>query len=158
MSREDNIAAQERFTEGVVEGNFDVIDEVMSDDVVDHDPAPFQGPGPEGFKEFFRYLHNAFPDLNIEPEHMVATDDDVAVAYTLTGTHRGEFLGVQPTERAIEVRGVQIARFRDGQIVERWGSSGELGILRQLGEDPTGEEREHDKGLIDKAKDKLSGE
>ena len=158
MSREDNIAAQERFTEGVVEGNFDVIDEVMSDDVVDHDPAPFQGPGPEGFKEFFRYLHNAFPDLNIEPEHMVATDDDVAVAYTLTGTHRGEFLGVQPTERAIEVRGVQIARFRDGQIVERWGSSDELGILQQLGEDPTGEEREQDKGLIDKAKDTLSGE
>jgi predicted ester cyclase len=135
---------------GVVEGNYDSIDEVMADDVVDHDPALFQGPGPEGFKEFFRYLHNAFPDVNIEPEYMVATDDDVAVAYTLTGTHRGEFLGVQPTERAIEVRGVQ--------IVERRGSSDELGILRQLGEDPTGEEREHDKGLIDKAKDKLSGE
>lgn len=158
MSREDNIAAQERFTERVVEGNFDVIDEVMADDVVDHDPAPFQGPGPEGFKEFFGYLHNAFPDLNIEPEHMVATDDDVAVAYTLTGTHQGEFLGVGPTGRAIEVRGVQIARFRDGQIVERWGSSDELGILQQLGEDPTGEEGEQEEeGIINKAKDKLSG-
>ncbi len=154
MSREENIAAQERFAEGVVSGNFDVIDEVMADDVVDHDPAPFQGPGPEGFKEFFSYMRNAFPDFNIEPEHMVATDDDVAIAYTVTGTHQGEFLGVEPTGRSISARGVQIARFRDGQIVERWGSSDELSILQQLGVDPTQEE---EKGLVDKAKDKLSG-
>lgn len=153
MSREDNIAAQERFTEGVVSGNLDVIDEVMADDVVDHDPAPFQGPGPEGFKEFFSTLRNAFPDLNIEPEHMVATEDDVAVAYTMSGTHEGEFLGVEPTSREVSVRGVQIARFRDGQIVERWGSSDELGILQQLGAEV---EHEEDKGLIDKAKDKLT--
>lgn len=96
MSREENIVAQERFAEGIVSGNFDIIDEVMVDDVVDHDPAPFQGPGPEGFKEFFSYMRNAFPDFNIEPEHMVATDDDVAIAYTVTGTHQGEFLGVEP--------------------------------------------------------------
>jgi steroid delta-isomerase-like uncharacterized protein len=154
MSRDDNIAAQERFAEGVVNGNLDVIDEVMADDVVDHDPAPDQGPGPQGFKDFFSNLRNAFPDLNIEPEHMVATDDDVAIAYTLTGTHQGEFLGVEPTGRQVTARGVQIARFRDGEIVERWGSSDELGILQQLG--AVGGQEE-DKGLLDKAKDKLSG-
>ena len=156
MSREENIAAQERFTEGVVNGNLDVIDEVMANDVVDHDPAPFQGPGPEGFKEFFGYMRNAFPDMNIEPERLVATDDDVAVAYTLTGTHQGEFLGVEPTGRAIEVRGVQIARFNeDAQIVERWGSSDEFGILQQLNAVEVQTE-EQEKGLIDKAKDKLT--
>src|SRR5215212_4732647 len=105
MSREENIAAQERFAEGVVSGNLEVIDEVMAPDVVDHDPAPFQGPGPEGFKEFFEYMRNAFPDLNIEPEHMVATEDDVAIAYTLSDTHEGEFLGVEPTGRQISARG-----------------------------------------------------
>ncbi len=99
-------------------------------------------------------MRNAFPDFNIEPEHMVATDDDVAIAYTVTGTHQGEFLGVEPTGRSISARGVQIARFRDGQIVECWGSSDELSILQQLGVDPTQEE---EKGLVDKAKDKLSG-
>ena len=155
MSREENIAAQERFAEGVVSGNLEVIDEVMADDVVDHDPAPFQGPGPEGFKEFFKYLRNAFPDLNIEPEHMVATDDDVAIAYTLTGTHQGEFLGVETTGRQATIRGVQIARFRDGQIVERWGSSDELGILQQLGAMDQQEEKQ-EKGLTDKIKDKLA--
>ena len=40
MSREDNIAAQERVAEGLVSGNLDVIDEVMADDAVDDDPAP----------------------------------------------------------------------------------------------------------------------
>src|ERR671910_1039652 len=88
MSREDNIAAQERFAEGVVSGNLDVIDKVMADDAVDDDPAPDQGPGPKGFVQFFTTLRNAFPDFNIEPEHVVAADDDVAIAYTLTGTHQ----------------------------------------------------------------------
>ena len=155
MSREDNIAAPERFAEGVVSGNLDVIDEVMADDVVDHDPAPDQGPGPEGFKQFFTTLRNAFPDFDIEPEHMVATEDDVAIAYTLTGTHQGDFLGVAPTGRSISARGVQIARFRDGQIVERWGSSDQMSILQQLGA-KVEQEEDHQKGLIDKAKDILS--
>lgn len=160
MAREDNINAQERFVEGVLSGNLEVIDEVMAPDVVDHDPAPFQEQGPGGFKDFFSYMRNAFPDMNIEPQHMVATDDDVAVAYTLTGTHQGEFLGIEPTDRSISVRGVQIARFRDAQIVERWGSSDELGILQQLGADPLGEEgkQEEDKGLMDKARDAFSGQ
>lgn len=160
MAREENIAAQERFAEAVVAGNFDVIDEVMAPEVVDHDPAPFQGPGPEGFKDFFKYMHNAFSDFNIEPEHMVATDDDVAIAYTVTGTHQGEFLGVAPTGRSISARGVQIARFRDGKIVERWGSSDELSILQQLDAVSIGGEgqQKEDKGLMGKVRDAFSGE
>jgi predicted ester cyclase len=42
-------------------------------------------------------LRNAFPDMEVTPEHMTATDEDVALAYTITGTHEGEFLGVAPT-------------------------------------------------------------
>jgi len=100
MSREDNIAAQERFAEGVVSGNLDVIDKIMADDVVDHDPAPDQGPGPEGFVQFVTTLRNAFPDFNLEPEHVVATDDDVAIGYTLTGTHQGTYRSLFEAERS----------------------------------------------------------
>jgi hypothetical protein len=60
MSCEDNIVAQERLAEGVISGNLGVIDKVMAGDVVDHDLAPDQGPGPEGFKQFFTTLRNAF--------------------------------------------------------------------------------------------------
>ena len=55
------------------------------------------------------------------------------MAYTLTGTHEGGFQGIAATGKKIEVRGLQIGRFENGQIVERWGSSDELGILQQLG-------------------------
>ena len=136
MSREDNIAAQEKLGELINTGDIDRLHEVFADDVVDHDPAPDQGPGPDGFKSFFRTLKSGFPDAQVEPATIVADDEHVALAYTLTGTHEGEFQGVAPTGRRIEVRGLQIGRFRDGKIVERWGSTDELGIMQQLGAAP----------------------
>lgn len=133
MSRETNIAAQEHLAQNVNAGNIDAAVESFAPDAVDHDPAPGQPAGREGFKAFFTELTAAFPDAHIEPAHLVADDDNVAVAYTLTGTHEGEFQGIAATGRKIEVRGLQIGRFENGQIVERWGSSDELGILQQLG-------------------------
>lgn len=61
----------------------------------------------------------------------------LAIAYTVTGSHQGDFLGIPATGRRISARGMQIARFQDGQIVERWCSSDQLGILQQIGMDPT---------------------
>ncbi|MDQ6745371.1 MAG: ester cyclase [Actinomycetota bacterium] len=138
MSKEDNVAAQERLAENINSGNIDVAVESFATDAVDHDPAPGQGAGREGFKAFFTELATAFPDAHIEPAHMVADDDNIAIAYTLTGTHQGEFKGIAPTGKKIEIRGMQIGRFENGQIVERWGSSDELGIVQQLGVDPVG--------------------
>lgn len=137
MSKQDNIAAQEALAENVNAGNIDVAVQSFAENAVDHDPAPGQGPGREGFKAFFTELIAAFPDAKLEPAQMVADDEHIAVAYTLTGTHRGDFDGIAPTGKSIEVRGLQIGRFEAGEIVERWGSSDELGILKQLGVDPT---------------------
>ena len=136
MSQDDNIATQERLGEAAVKGNVEEFDGIFASDVVDHDPAPDQGPGPEGFKQFFTALRTAFPDLNIEVEKLVADDDHVAIAYTVSGTHDGDFVGVAPTGKKVAARGMQIARFEDGKIVERWGSSDELGILQQLDASP----------------------
>lgn len=153
MTKDTNMAAQERFAEGVNTGNFDVFDEVVSPDVVDHDPAPEQGAGPQGYKDMFGNLRSAFPDLEVTPEHMTATDDDVALAYTIRGTHQGDFLGVAPTGQKVVARGVQIARFEDGKMVERWGSSDQLSILQQLGAAD-----EQDKSLLDRVRDTLTGQ
>jgi steroid delta-isomerase-like uncharacterized protein len=137
MSREANIAAQEHLAGNINAGNVDVAVQSFAENALDHDPAPGQGAGREGFKTFFTALTTAFPDAHIEPAHLVADDDHIAIAYTLTGTHEGEFHGLAPTGKTIEVRGMQIARFENAEIVERWGSSDELGILTQLGVDPT---------------------
>jgi steroid delta-isomerase-like uncharacterized protein len=133
MSQDENLATLGKLAEAVASGNLAALDEVFALDVVDHDPAPDQGPGPDGYKRFFSGLRAAFPDLTVTVERLVQTETDIAMAYTIHGTHRGEFAGIAPTGRAITARGMQIARFENGKIVERWGSSDELGILVKLG-------------------------
>lgn len=137
MSRQQNIATQERFgAEVIVKGDLDVIDELCAPSFVDHDPAPDQGPGPEGLKHFWAAFRSAFPDLEVEVDHMVADDDTLALAYRARGTHEGEFMGLAPTGRRIEARGLQMARFEDGRYVERWGMSDQLAMLAQIGAPP----------------------
>ena len=133
MSQQDNIASQQKFAAAVNSGALDALDDLVAPDCVDHDPAPGQGLGPQGFRNFFTDLRIAFPDLHIEPVHLLATDDEVAFAYTVTGTHRGPLMGHASTGKSVEVRGVQSGRFTGGKLSERWGSSDQLGILTQLG-------------------------
>ena len=132
-TRDANIAAQQAFGEAVNSGNLTAFNELVAPDSVDHDPAPAQAPGPQGFQDMFGELRTAFPDLAVEVDHLVADDENVAFAYTITGTHQGDFEGHSPTGKSISVRGVQISRFADGVMVERWGSSDQLGIHTQLG-------------------------
>ncbi|RBY90254.1 ester cyclase [Blastococcus sp. TBT05-19] len=153
MSAELNTSTQERAAALLNNGEIDAfVDTLFAVDAVDHDPAPGQGPGREGFRSFFRTLTTAFPDAHLEPAVNVVDDDKIAFAYTLTGTHRGEFQGVAPTGERIEVRGLQIGRFENGQIVERWGSTDELGIMQQIGAAPGGQQ-----SLADKVKGVFSG-
>jgi len=133
LSKQDNITAQEQFGEAVNTGNLEAFRDLMAPNVVDHDPAPDQGPGVQGFIDFFTGFRSAFPDLHVEVEHLVADEESVAFAYTVTGTHQGDFLGVPPTGRPIKARGMQISRFENGKTVERWGSSDVLGIMQQIG-------------------------
>ncbi|MBJ7600365.1 MAG: ester cyclase [Candidatus Nephthysia bennettiae] len=133
MRRETNIAAQERFGAAVNNGDLSVLEEVVALHSVDHDPAPVQSPGPQGFRDMFRELRAVFPDLHIEVEHLTATDDDVAFAYTVSGTNRGPLMGHPTTGKAMRIRGMQSGRFLDSKLVERWGSSDQLGVLAQLG-------------------------
>ena len=149
MSREQNVAAQQTMGEIINSHAFDRLGEVFAADVVDHDPAPDQGPGVDGFVGFFTTMATAFPDLAVEVDTLVADDEQVAMAYRISGTHDGAFQGIAPTGRPVEIRGMQIAKFRDGQIVERWGSSDELGLMGQLGAEPK------QKGALGKLADKM---
>lgn len=81
----------------------------------------------------FAEIRTAFPDLHVEMEPLTAAGNNVALACTITGTHRGTLQGHAPTGKTIRVRGVQTGRFADGKLVERWGSSDQLGMLTQLG-------------------------
>ena len=133
MGKEENLAALGKFAEAVNKGNFDLLREAVAPECVDHDPAPGQVQGPEGYRKFFSALREAFPDLSVAPETMVADEESLAFAYTMTGTHKGVLMGIAPTGKKMSIRGVQISKFRNGKMVERWGSSDQLGMLQQLG-------------------------
>jgi len=133
FDKKTNIAAQEAFGEAINTGHVDAFDNLVDPHSVDHDPAPGQQPGPDGYKKFFTEMRTAFPDLHIHVETLVADNDQVAFAYTLTGTHQGPFQGHGATGKSVEVRGMQISRFAEGKLTERWGSTDEVAILAQLG-------------------------
>ena len=134
MTKEANLAATERWGAEVASaGRYEVLDEILAPNFVDHDPAPDQAPGIEGLKGFFKTMREAFPDLKAEPVEIAATEDHVAMRYTISGTHRGNFQGVGPTGKSFKVAALQLARFENGRCVERWGSTDELGMMKQLG-------------------------
>jgi len=134
MSKEANIATAQKMGEAINQGNLEEFHQIFAPGVVDHDPAPDQGKGPEGFIGFFTQFRTAFPDLKVAVDHMVADEDNVAIAYTVTGTQHGPFQGIPATGRKIRARGMQIAKFdANARIVERWGASDEAGIMQQIG-------------------------
>ena len=133
MSKEQNLEATKKLGEAVSSGDLQALNEIFSADVVEHDPAPDQGKGPEGFIKFFSMMRTAFPDLKVTVDHIVQDENNLAMAYKIHGTHKGDFMGIAPTGKSFEARGMQIGRYEKGKIVERWGSSDELGLVKQLG-------------------------
>jgi steroid delta-isomerase-like uncharacterized protein len=132
MTKDINVQAQQRLGEIIEARDFDRFGEVWADDVVDHDPAPDQAPGLEGIVAFWKGFLTAFPDLALEPQILTADDEAVSAVFRITGTHTGDFEGHAGTGRTFEVRGIQVAKFRDGKIVERWGSTDQKGLAEQL--------------------------
>ncbi|MDP9377300.1 MAG: ester cyclase [Actinomycetota bacterium] len=130
-------AATKRFGEEVFnQGKLATADELLAADVVDHDAAPGQPAGAEGIKHFATMMRNAFPDLQTEIDEIIEEGDIVAFRYTVRGTHEGEFNGIAPTGRKIQVRAMEFLRFSDGKMVDRCGITDQLGLLGQLGASP----------------------
>ena len=76
---------------------------------------------------------SAFPDLHYTIDDMVAEGDKVATRVTMTGTHKGEFMGIPPTNKKITIRAIFIHRFAGGKIVEEHVEYSALDLMQQLG-------------------------
>jgi steroid delta-isomerase-like uncharacterized protein len=115
------------------EGDTAVLDDLVAPDYVDHDP-PLGGAGTvEGWRAMATMIRDAFPDWHSDLHALHADGDIVVERFTASGTHKGELLGVPPSDVVCTLPGINIFRLRDGRIVERWGRLDELGLLRQLG-------------------------
>ena len=109
--------------------------DIHEPDVVAEGLAP-QPLNLDGLKEFYTGLWDAFPDLHITVADMVGEGDKVAWRLNVTGTHTGEFKGVQPTGVEVNFGAQYIFQFRNGKIVRRWTNFDRLGVMIQLGAIP----------------------
>ena len=86
----------------------------------------------EGFKQFIHALWRAFPDIKIIFEDLIIEGNKIAGRYYLTGTHKGEFLDLRPTDKQFKVNGMTVFSFRDGKIIERWNLVDITSLVEQL--------------------------
>jgi predicted ester cyclase len=118
--------------QGMSENDASVIDELVSPEYLNHD-APVPVHGPEGFKQLVGMFKGGFPDLRVEVEETYADGNKVGSRGTITGTHRGEFMGVPATNRSINVKYLDLWRVEDGRFVETWVQMDTMGLMQQLG-------------------------
>jgi predicted ester cyclase len=85
------------------------------------------------FKQMESEAFSAFPDMHVTIDDMVAEGDKVAARVTMTGTHKGEFMGIPPTNKKVTFSLIVIDRIAGGKIVEDHGQWNALGLMQQLG-------------------------
>ena len=130
MSTEENKVLQRRFQDIWSKGDFDVIEEIFDNNYINN---TVKVKGFEGIRQFIIVYRNAFPDVKFTIEDQVAEGDKVVMRYTITGTHKGEFQGIDPTGKSIKITGIAIHRIANGKIVEIWANWDALGLMQQLG-------------------------
>ena len=130
----ENEAIARRWHEEAINGRDPgVLDEIVAEDAV-HDGATFgEERGREASRRVLGALLGAFPDVRHTVEEAVAEGDLVALRWTATGTHEGEFQGIAPTGREATWTGINVFRIECGRIAEVWSETDGLGRLQQLG-------------------------
>lgn len=120
---EENKAIIRRVYEIVSTGDFERAAEIVDQDAPDNELLPHDPPARliDTFKETFSEAREGFPDLGITIEDVMAEGDRVAARVVMRGTHRGEFQGIAPTGKRVEVRAIDMFLISNGKIVEHWG-------------------------------------
>jgi len=135
MSVKNEALLRDWFEEVWNDKNAAAIDERMAEDTIAHGMGPNGGDlvGREAFKAMHALYCGAFPDIKMTLDPVFATDDMAACHFICKGTHRGDHLGVAPTGKAVTIRAMTIAKFRDGKIVEGWNCVDLLPTFQEIG-------------------------
>ena len=137
MSTEEKEAIIRRWSDEVwSKGNLAAMDELFATDFVFNYPAPGVAPNREGYKQTVTMFVAPFADIHGTIEDTVAEGDKVVVRWTWHCTHKGDFMGIAATGKAVTITGICILRIVGGKIVEEWGEMDNLGMMQQLGAVP----------------------
>lgn len=134
MSNEQNKQLVRRFFNAFEANDQAALKEVLAPDLVAFSHG---SPGPQSREVHLQGIamwNAAFNDTRFTIEEQIAEGDKVATRSTMRSVHSGgEFLGLPPTGKQVEISGITIERIRDGKIVERRVSGDWLSIMQQLG-------------------------
>jgi hypothetical protein len=141
-------AVETLFTQVFRDGNYDLADQILTDDFRFQYPFPGFAPGPEGIKQFSREFRQGLPGFEVEVNDLFGTETasgeaEVTIRWTLRGRHTGPFLGIQPTGNYVTVSAIGIYtggkkpptlnEAPEGTLKAGWLEMDSLGLLQQLG-------------------------
>jgi steroid delta-isomerase-like uncharacterized protein len=95
--------------------------------------------GPEAYRRHVALFVAGFPDLRFTIEDTVTEGDRVVVCWTLSGTHKGEYMGIPATNKKVSIQGITIHHIANGRIMDSypmrdmWGMMQQLGVVDALG-------------------------
>jgi steroid delta-isomerase-like uncharacterized protein len=134
MSEQNKTAVRRLFDELWNKGSLPVADELIAPTYTHHDAStPDVGRGPESEKKRVTHYRNAFPDMRLTIEDIIAEGETVIARWSCRGQHKGELNGIAPTGKQVAFTGVTIARFAGGKMVEGFVNWDALGLMQQLG-------------------------
>ncbi len=136
MSEENKALVRRWFEEVWNRGRAEAIDEMFAEDGIAHGLSDAAGEplrGPAGFRPFFQSFREAFPDIEVVVEDVIAEGDKLAARCSVRAKHQGDTLGFRATNRPIEITGMVFIRARDGKIVEAWNNFDFMAMFQQLG-------------------------
>ena len=128
-----NEESMRRFIDRVInEGDYSGLDDLLHPDYVYRAPGQVLR-GTEAIRTLLEAYRSAFPDLRIDIDELVAAEDRVAIAFTLTGTHAGALMGIEATGNRVTLNGTLFSRLQGGRIIEEWELVDRLSLFEQLG-------------------------
>jgi steroid delta-isomerase-like uncharacterized protein len=118
------------------ERRLEYIDQVIADSHALGDPTVLgRGVGPAAYRRQLERFLIGLPDLKLKIDDTVSEGEKLVVFWTMTGTHRGEFLGVPPTNKRVAFSGITINLIAEGKILESTVIWDGLGLMKQFGID-----------------------
>jgi steroid delta-isomerase-like uncharacterized protein len=114
------------------QGQIEKSDLYFAPDFIDHAPWPGKSADVAGFKAGLAEMRSAFPDLKVTIERTVSEGDLVVVHMTMSGTHRGDYMGAKPSGKTFKVEAIDIVRVKNGRFTEHWGIF-DAAMMAQLG-------------------------
>ena len=134
MTLDKNKQIVRRYIEEVVNtGDIKKLDEFVSPDYIETLDPDKKKIGVEGAKQHVAGVRQTFPDLHLTVDKQIAEGDWVVSCITARGTHRGEWIGMKPTGKKVEITAVNVDKIVNGKMVEHGGAANMLEVLLGIG-------------------------